>query len=486
MVNKMTTPTIDKNSLSKTGTMCRVMLGQNPDLTLTEAMEGVDKKLSDLPEADLLFFKSTLSGKVHQAEIIKELEERNPTPIEVEVEVEETKVPDAVVAEATEEVVMPSFMDAETPTPLTPRPVVVPVNTPEQPMADSMPISETKDAGELAIPVVTDNDEFAELLSNMSDFSVNKGLGSMEIMANIVKAQKQYASVQEVILNGSFYSAEISGFNLATRDAIRNSNSSERAFMYKIFQVLYDHIENATPFKPTFEDWLRITALSDLDSLYWAAYSATYRSGNEMKMRCTNRESGADGRTPCTNEIDLKFKPKDLPRFEDDRTIIRIADVLKQFKVGGQFNNVDDLIANSLVGMEFNLLLPESRVLVVSKMPSLADHLESMDKSKTSKATESIKEIEPFLKSVAMFNPDATRSSGSPQFDLVEDDVARAKLLNNLSDEDYKYWEKKLEEFISPFKVTYKTPDYKCNVCGHVNPGVELNMTSMVFRRLTE
>lgn len=153
---------------------------------------------------------------------------------------------------------------------------------------------------------------------------------------SLQKVQIEVPEGKYVILASSAYACFVRGLSLAEKTKLLNNEETIFNDRQKFFMTLYNCIEQIGNIKkPTFDQWLKITAASDLPNLIYGVYSETYPNGAKIDLKCSNEK--------CGHEFKVEYKPNDLI-------------VTKKGKIFDVFMNIDKndvtsefINANSLV-----------------------------------------------------------------------------------------------------------------------------------------
>ena len=62
----------------------------------------------------------------------------------------------------------------------------------------------------------------------------------------------------------------------------------------EIAKIIYNNIEDMSITKPSFSNWLKITALTDLETLLFGLFASTYPKESEVTIGCENRKCEKD------------------------------------------------------------------------------------------------------------------------------------------------------------------------------------------------
>lgn len=230
-------------------------------------------------------------------------------------------------------------------------------------------------------PIVDDTSVDIEdvIRAEISKKNNRKNIDLDKISVKVPKTKKDYLLLRkkrldsqatyQVALPKSGYYAELTKLSsIEIQNLALNSQSNSRyVYRQKLLRLVYDKIKNTSIGKPSFTDFLHITAESELNILLYAIYCITYRDNNEYSVTCEN----------CDKQYTFSAHNKDLLILEasrDANTILDIQDIILEVKTP------EELMDKSFVSNVSRVQL-ENGCIYEIKEPSLYDGLERLYKN---------------------------------------------------------------------------------------------------------
>lgn len=282
---------------------------------------------------------------------------------------------------------------------------------------------------------------------------------------------------EKIVLPISGYTAYISGLTMLDKTVIRNTGKNEYEVNNKLYRMIYNHIVEIEPKKPSYEAWLKMTAFNDAKILVYGLYAATYRNGNEFTIKCDEPE--------CGTEIKVSTDPESIIQVEDENIHNKIYDITTKVKT------FDDVAKVSELGVVKKIKLPKSNLIIEVKNPSLQDHLDMIrqfprENSKY-KALGEIYDLVMFTNKIYMVNVDETKATGKlcvyDPYTTVEEFM---KIYSNKIDiSEDELLAKGLNELLMKYMIQYEIPKFNCTSCGHEMGPYSADPTSLLFQRLS-
>ena len=342
--------------------------------------------------------------------------------------------------------------------PLTPVPAELTVEAPKQ---------------EQQVAVEMPNPDFFDLIEDLEKVEVGEGSAFGELAYDrFLNARKPSTAV---VCLSSAYSAHMIAISLAARSALRNSTTSAHDATRKLYETIYNHIQESSPKKPDFDTWLSMTAMLDINTLVFGIYAMTYKESNEYTIKCNS----------CKHDNKIGVAPHDLIYVQDPTVKARVLDII------GKVNHFKELKGNSIVGKLKRIKLRDSKMIVDMHMPSLADHLITLKRfnPETMKDYQAAIELSTFIKSVMIYDEELSNANGRPIFQPVTNRDRIVNLIASVSSEsDEKAMTTAMDEDFKKYTIEYKIPQFSCGGigCGKPIGPIPVDLVSMLFTRLAE
>jgi len=223
--------------------------------------------------------------------------------------------------------------------------------------------------------------------------------------------------------------------------------------------------------KPSYSEWLKITSINDFDTLLFGLYSQTFPDTNNFEITCGH----------CGNNTDVEIDNNSLIKVMDDEVYDKIDEVVNSVK------DKVDLVNKSLVNTTKRIILPESKIMVDIRIPSLHNQLTIL-KSVTDKLLQNYSEsimIMVFIKDIYMLDIEGTRRSGSAKYyKLGNQPKDVLDLLIKLSVNDGKYLEKVISKRSEKHSIAYEINGAVCDKCEEELDSLEVDLRRVLFTRI--
>lgn len=275
----------------------------------------------------------------------------------------------------------------------------------------------------------------------------------------------------ETVCNQSCYIAQMEGLNYSDLVALKNSSAGIYSAKQRLYKTIYSKINTTSLGNIDFKTFLDITTLFDMESLIYGVYCQTFEDETEFNVTCAH----------CGNTINVKFTNNQLIFTKDDKVYGRIKETIQSV------HNPMEARKKSVLNEVKRVILPESKIIIDLKIPSLSDQLDLLSKMNEEKARaiEDIVNVVFFTKE--MFKPDlGSFLNGKPAWVKVANPRQYIPEISGLSYEDQKYLNKEMEEFVGKYRVDYAVPSFKCSNCEQPTGDIQILMEQMLFLRIAE
>lgn len=310
---------------------------------------------------------------------------------------------------------------------------------------------------------------------DLSRLKVVKPVDESKVFISYMSEKKKKAASTTVPMPNSGYTASLRGMSSPEiRDASISLNSKDQFgswdFLYK---TIYDRITETSIGEMDYITFLRSTALTEVQTLLYGLFDATYPDTNEYPGRCYK----------CNNRFDFKYENRRFLHIDDEDKYEASKDI--RALIAGQsidakaFFNTSN--TNTLVREE----LDHSGVIVDLRHPTLYNQLYDVIKQLVDDRidTEAVSEVTlnrmPYIEAVYIpINPDNLDEG----YYKLEDLMTKVNVLSQLDEYDDAKLELAIsDEILSKYKIYYRMDDVKCPICGETVPGGDVDFRSMLF-----
>jgi hypothetical protein len=365
-----------------------------------------------------------------------------------------------------------------------PKPAVAPVVEAEVSNQTVDSILETPPAAEEAVaPVVAVEEAKAKspaavaVTVAVSDSSILSNAGTLalhEAMREALGGNETAAFKIAALQSG--YTAEMGALAFEDISRIQASAVDAHAARIKLLRTLHARIQEFSCGQVKFQDWLKVTAQGDYDTLMYGLYAATYPGENEFDVRCRH----------CGHDNKVIVDVGQLARVESDDVY---AEIRKLLDPKTDFKGA---IQNSLVGRTVQRKLPQSGIIAEIRNPSIQDYLDGVqwfvnaqDRNTGALPTE-IAGAE-VIRTLTMYVPRLlVPAKGGSQYLPVDGQTERAQLIGRLPRADGQALTDAVDEETKKLEVSYSLPAYNCGACSKRNEDLFLDFEALLFIKLRE
>jgi hypothetical protein len=272
-----------------------------------------------------------------------------------------------------------------------------------------------------------------------------------------------------VIALKSGYRVSFKALNNNEKIAVRNFRGTPYDQTVKLLKLVYSKIAESSVGTFSFNDFLRVTADEDYETLLYGIYYPTFPAATEYTIQCPH----------CQSRNNVKLLPDTLIEVVDqDKAGTYVADVLQGVNRG------KDFLANSMVAKTKRIILPKSRIIIELLTPTLQRMLDNMTLTTkfNGKFEEEIIVLNKYIKSVMIPNVEAFNRGVAEYFE-VSDIHQILPLIAGLDADDLKVLNKGISDRIRQYRVQYRIPAFTCasDNCKKPIENIDVDITSLLF-----
>ena len=354
-----------------------------------------------------------------------------------------------------------------------PKPATAAAPTPTPAAVEEQPIAAATAADEPKVEVVA-----AKAVEvSVGDAAILSGAGTLalhEAMKAVLGGDKS-ATFQVAALQ-SGYTAELGALAFEDISRIQASSVDAHAARVKLLRTLHSRITEFSCGHIKFQDWLKVTAQGDYDTLMYGLYASTYPGENDFDVRCRH----------CGHDNKIAVDVSQLARVESDDVY---AEIRKLLDPKTDFKGA---IQNSLVGRTVQRKLPQTGIIAEIRNPSIQDYLDGVqwfvnvqDKN-TGMLPNEIAGAE-VIRTLTMYVPRLlVPVKGGSQYIPVDGQMERANLIGRLPRADGQALTDAVDDETKKLEVSYSLPAYNCSGCGKRNEDLFLDFEALLFIKLRE
>ncbi len=305
---------------------------------------------------------------------------------------------------------------------------------------------------------------------DLSKITIDRSKNAVEVNEIISNASSQVSSSFQITLLNSGYSVKVTP--LRYRDMLKmiDENLSNWESKRQIYLTIYSHIVWDGDYKPTFTEFLKITSIRDLNTLYYGLFCATYPKLNEYSAVCTNKNCRKDFtvKLPASSLIQTYGKRDEMSKLSKE--IANNAINLEEIK---KFSNV----LSDPIGVE----TPYSKFVFSLKNPSLLDLSELVRQHDDDIADRDSWIVTMIMSTVCIYVP-----TKDGKYVEVRDFDGISKLIDELAPEDVDVLKNTLSSMSTERFLMYGLKDVVCPHCKEKIGFIPINIEDVLFQRLYE
>jgi len=318
------------------------------------------------------------------------------------------------------------------------------------------------------IPAIEGLDiDFSKVIENLDEAVVanEKNKRVNEVVDRFINERATY----NVVALRSAYQAKMFALNLNERQALRNTSDTVFDYTKKLYKVLFKHIDSMNVPKPSFNDWLKITAYHDKDIIVYGMYAITYPKAIDFDIKC--RKCGGNNKIP--------LGPESIVAVKNEEVFIKVMEILQTIP------SYKEILEKSVVGKIKKVLLPRSKIIAELYQPSLADHLNILN-SINEKNSDSHTAIgyNLFIKKIFMLDIEKSRELKKASYIQITDMDKIISIISNIPEDDEKFLDAEIEKDHKEYNISYEIGKFNCIHCLEENPPTPLDVEQILFQKV--
>ena len=286
----------------------------------------------------------------------------------------------------------------------------------------------------------------------------------------ISKTQLPYS----VYALNSAYRADMSGLNYKEINGLRSNSLNSYEKRRKLFKTVYDKIQSMNlKTIPSFDNFLKMTAIQDLDTLLFGIYSKTHLTKSDLTLRCSNKD--------CNHKFKYTIANENLIQLSTRETAAELVEKLDD----SSLNQMEVTKSYSLVRNTEKIIIEELGVVLTIGLPTLEKML------KTFKVILDVKEEEQEIYASALYIDEMAipnykaLEQGKVEFFKLKDTREISNFVAALSMSEIRTFLKTLSKFIDKYKLHYAIKEAKCPQCGEVLEEIPVDIETLLFLAIT-
>jgi len=287
---------------------------------------------------------------------------------------------------------------------------------------------------------------------------------------DITRALYGGKSTFQVVAAQSGYMAKV--LPLVHKDQINLYYNNLSFYEYKksVYRVIWEKIQDTSVGKLNWEEWLRSTAVEDLETLFYGLYSSTFPNEGSFRLTCPNPE--------CNEDHEYKVNHNNLIRTADKDKIRKLID-----DVSKNSTTLEKMREFSLIGKNEAVELDESKIVVEIRTPSLFDSLEILRTVPEKTVNKDVLTITNLLYVNKMYIP--TKDDKTV---YVEESNRQTilKIIDSMPINDARDLQAAVLERVENNRISYSIKNIKCPTCAHETKEVPISVEDILFTLIFE
>ena len=279
-------------------------------------------------------------------------------------------------------------------------------------------------------------------------------------------------SKTQVIALQSGYLAYVEGYNYDDINALVNSSLDDYGNQLLLCQTVFNSINNSSIGQVSFDKWCELTSYYDLDSFLYGNYLETFPGDTTFTVKCGT----------CGKEVEVKVNNDTLITARNGETRELVNDIL------ATENNSATTVKNSILNTSKKIFLPDSKVVITYKLPSIKKHLNLLA-SINAKAKDKNQHVLTFLlfiEDLLMLDLESSLNAGSPKYNRIIDNSERTRIIKHFTYNDAKLLSDSINDLINKYQVNFSIKSFTCSACGNPTGDVPVDMESLLFFRMSQ
>lgn len=288
-----------------------------------------------------------------------------------------------------------------------------------------------------------------------------------EIINDNLDYQLRTQPTHETVLNQSGYIAFMNSLTLTDFETIIGSTDDDYNAQKTRYEMFYRRMSNTNVGKITFDEFLDMTALNDIESLYAGLFFVTYPEPTKFDFTCQ----------VCGKDV------KNLPVPNSNLMVIHKTEALEQRNdIIKDVHDKADLDKYSTLTKTKKILLPKSKAIIEVKTPSLRTYLNMLFSMENQPDDEQAIQLLLFCDTISVIDLKFYKESGSVRYLKMSKLNDRYKFLKRLNIDDLRALTEVITSYAMRYAVEYGINQVECPHCQGVNNNISIDMESLVFQ----
>lgn len=272
----------------------------------------------------------------------------------------------------------------------------------------------------------------------------------------------------ESVLNQSGFIAHMTSLTLSDIANVIGSVQDDYESTRNKYEMIYHKIHNTSIGKITFEEYLDLVSMNDIETLQAGIFFATYPEPTAFDFTCQS----------CDKEI------TEFPVPNSNMTIINKTESIekRQDIIHNSVHNRSTLNKYSTLNKVKQVVLPKTKTIIEIRTPSLRDHLNITFRMQRNPDAVQAVQLMLFTKSISIIDRKYYHETGKVRYLKMTKLNDLYNSLKKLNIDDLKILTDLITEYSMRYTVDYGINGVECPHCHYLNKNIEVDIESLLFQ----
>ena len=315
----------------------------------------------------------------------------------------------------------------------------------------------------------TDEIDLSDLKIDLNNIQVTESPNLLHISKYIDNTFRPKSATQVVCMR-SGYVAQMTDLNFADRDVLTGSADAVN-YNRRKFKVIHSKIGGSSIGRMSFEEFLKVTAFSEIEILEYGIYAQTFPGKNSFDITCNS----------CHSVTKVAVEPSELVQMVNAKAnFLKIQEILKS-----QVSKPLEILNLSMLRNKERIILPDCKAIVEVITPSCDDYLNHLSKYDANTMQDANETFGVMLYIGRIFVPNILilKNTGKLAFDEIpsRDFEQKFKIVSHLSNKDGSVLTKAINDRESLYTVQHRLRGVTCQNCKRDLGNINIDLENLLF-----